>query len=122
MRSRKSSSCRPTPSTTTSASCSARASRGCTDRASRPATTRRGVIHLAGSGGRFAADPELVLHEFFHVLRQWNTGALTTWRYVKESLRHGYHDNRYEVEARGFSGRHALAFASRLRPGEATSG
>ncbi len=80
------------------------------------ATTRTGVIYLAGSGRRFASDPELVLHEYFHVLRQWNTGALTVWRYLRESLARGYRNNRYEVEARAFTRRHVLAFAARLRP------
>jgi len=79
------------------------------------ATTRKGVIYLAGSRRRFIADPELVLHEYFHVLRQWDTGELTPWRYVRELLRHGYRGNRYEVEARAFTRRHVLAFAGRLR-------
>ena len=79
------------------------------------ATTRTGVIYLAGSGRRFVNDPELVLHEYFHVLRQWNTGTLTVWRYVRESLQRGYRNNRYEVEARLFTRRHVLAFAAHLR-------
>ena len=79
------------------------------------ATTRRDTIYLAGSLKRFVADPDLVVHEYFHVLRQWGTGELTTWRYVLESLRKGYHRNRYEVEARAFTRRHVLAFATRLR-------
>ena len=79
------------------------------------ATTRKGAIFIAGSGRRFASDPELVLHEYFHVLRQWNTGTLTTWRYVVESLRHGYRDNRFEVDARTFVRRHVLDFAAGLR-------
>jgi hypothetical protein len=79
------------------------------------ATTRRGVIYVAGSNKRFVADPELVLHEYFHVLRQWNSGTLTTWRYVRESLRRGYRDNRYEVEARAFTRQHVLALAARLQ-------
>lgn len=79
------------------------------------ATTRRDTIYLAGHARRFVADPELVLHEYFHVLRQWNTGALTTWAYVVESLKRGYRANRFEVEARAFTRRHVLAFAARLR-------
>ncbi|MEO8938870.1 MAG: hypothetical protein ABI277_01330 [Burkholderiaceae bacterium] len=79
------------------------------------ATTRRDAIYLSGSGKRFANDPGLVLHEYFHVLRQWNTGTLTTWRYVVESLKRGYRDNRYEVEARMFTRSRVLAFAARLR-------
>ena len=79
------------------------------------ATTRRDTIYVAGSGRRFAADPELVLHEYFHVLRQWNTGELTTWRYLRESLRRGYRRNRFEVEARAFTRSRVLAFAAGLR-------
>ncbi len=79
------------------------------------ATTRRGTIYLAGSGRRFAADLDLVLHEYFHVLRQWNSGSLTTWRYVLESFRRGYRDNRFEIEARTFVRRNVLAFAEGLR-------
>ena len=61
-------------------------------------------------------DPELVLHEYFHVLRQWNTGALTTWRYVRESLRRWLsRQNRFEVEARAFTRGHVLSFAADLR-------
>jgi hypothetical protein len=79
------------------------------------ATTRPGTIYVAGSARRFFADPELVLHEYFHVLRQWNTGTLTRWRYLVELMRRGYRANRYEVEARAFTRQHVLAFAARLR-------
>lgn len=85
------------------------------------ATTRKHTVYVAGSGRRFAADPELVLHEYFHVLRQWNSGTLTTWRYVRESLRHGYRDNRFEVEARRFTRTHLIAFAAALRTDVATA-
>lgn len=78
------------------------------------ATTRRDVIYVAGSGRRFAADLDLVLHEYFHVLRQWNPGTLTVWRYVVESLRHGYHRNRFEIEARRFTRAHLLTLAARV--------
>lgn len=67
------------------------------------ATTRPNRILLAGAGARFIADPELLLHEFFHVLRQWRTGRLTRWRYLRESVRRGYQDNCYEREAREFA-------------------
>lgn len=46
----------------------------------------------------------------FHVIRQWNTGRLTTPGYVVESIRHGYWNNRFEVEARGFANDHLEAF------------
>jgi hypothetical protein len=67
------------------------------------ATTRPNRILLAISGTSFVADPEVLLHEYFHVLRQWRTGYLTRWRYVVESARRGYWDNRYELEAREFA-------------------
>lgn len=76
------------------------------------ATTRRGTIYLAGSLDDFVADRELVLHEYFHVLRQWNVGVLTTWRYVVESCRHGYSANRFEIEACAFARRHRAGLAS----------
>lgn len=79
------------------------------------ATTRRDAIYLAGSLSAFVRDPELVLHEYFHVLAQWNTGGLTAWRYLRESMRHGYRANRYEVEARAFTNTRVLAFATSLR-------
>lgn len=75
------------------------------------ATTRRGCIFLRGSATEFLGDPELVLHEYFHVLRQWNAGRLTTLAYLWEWVRRGYRNNRYEVEARAF----ATAYAADLR-------
>jgi len=66
------------------------------------ATTRRNRILLRGSAQEFFADPALVLHEYFHVLRQWNRGRLSIARYLVESLRHGYWSNRYERQARRF--------------------
>ena len=67
------------------------------------ATTRRNRIYLRGSGKEFFADAPLVLHEYFHVLRQWRTGDLTISRYLAECFRRGYWDNRYEVEAREYT-------------------
>src|SRR5258708_40279453 len=67
------------------------------------ATTRPNLILLAISGAAFVADPELLLHEYFHVLCQWRTGHLTRWRYVVQSARCGYWNNRYEREAREFA-------------------
>jgi hypothetical protein len=71
------------------------------------ATTRRGLILLSDSAERFWSDPELVLHEYFHVLRQWQPRRLTVWRYLVESLRRGYWNNCYEIEARDFAARNA---------------
>jgi len=66
------------------------------------ATTRRNRILLRGTAEEFFADPELVLHEYFHVLRQWNTGRLSTVAYLREWLRRGYWLNRYEHQARRY--------------------
>ena len=41
-----------------------------------------------------------MLHEYCHVLHQWQPRRLTRTRYLVESLRHGYQHNRYEREAR----------------------
>jgi hypothetical protein len=67
------------------------------------ATTRPGRILLASSGADFVKDHEVLLHEYFHVLRQWRTERLTRWRYLVESLRRGYWNNHYEREAREFA-------------------
>jgi hypothetical protein len=67
------------------------------------ATTRPNRILLANSGAEFAANPELVLHEYFHVIGQWRPGHLTRWRYLTESARRGYRANRFEQEAREFA-------------------
>jgi hypothetical protein len=56
--------------------------RGCgCDHAPRP------HIYLSGSAADFFANPALMLHEFCHVLLQWETGRLTSARYVCEWLR-----------------------------------
>jgi hypothetical protein len=78
------------------------------------ATTRRNRILLRGTAQEFFADPELVLHEYFHVLRQWNPGRLSTLAYVRESLRRGYWRNRYEQQARRFVNLRLSALRQRL--------
>src|SRR5687768_9876383 len=74
------------------------------------ATTRRSRILLAGSAKDFWRNPELVLHEYFHVLRQWQPRRLTIIRYLIECLRHGYWLNTYEIEARDFAAQHAAQY------------
>ena len=64
------------------------------------ATTRRRRIYLRGSAADFLASPLLVLHEYCHVMHQWETGRLTRTRYVVEWLRRGYRRNCFEIEAR----------------------
>ena len=70
------------------------------------ATTRRDRILLRGSAAEFWRDPDLVLHEYFHVLRQWQPRRLTLWRYVLEWFRRGYWNNAFEIEARAFAALH----------------
>jgi hypothetical protein len=66
------------------------------------ATTRRNCILLRGTAAELSADPELLLHEYYHVLRQWNRGRLSIAAYLLEWLRRGYWRNRYEHQARRF--------------------
>ena len=67
------------------------------------ATTRWRRIYLRGRAADFFADPELMLHEYCHVLLQWESGRLTRSSYLSELLRRGYFLNSYEVEARRFA-------------------
>jgi hypothetical protein len=67
------------------------------------ATTRRRRIYLRGSAEDFFRNPRLMLHEYCHVLKQWEPRTLTLTRYLSEWLRRGYWNNRFEVEAREFA-------------------
>jgi hypothetical protein len=78
------------------------------------ATTRPNRIYLRGSGKEFFADGVLVLHEYFHVIRQWATGDLTIPGYLMECFRRGYWDNRYEVEAREFASTEVFRYRALL--------
>ena len=60
------------------------------------------AFYLRGSAEDFFADPELMLHEYFHVLRQWNRGRMNVVDYLVEWWRRGYWQNRYERQARRF--------------------
>jgi hypothetical protein len=70
------------------------------------ATTRPRRIYLRGSAAEFFANPWLMLHEYCHVIHQWQAGSLTVPRYLLECLRRGYWNNRFEVEARAFADLH----------------
>ena len=70
------------------------------------ATTRRRRIYLRGSAADFFCDARLLLHEYCHVIRQWQPGRLTVRGYLAECLRRGYWNNHFEVEARAFADRH----------------
>jgi len=78
------------------------------------ATTRRRCVYLRGSAKEFFADHELLLHEYFHVLKQWETRELSVWRYLVESFRRGYWDNRFEIEAREFAADNLFRFRALL--------
>jgi hypothetical protein len=78
------------------------------------ATTRRRHIYLRGSAADFFAKPELMLHEYFHVVKQWEPRRLTAWRYLWESLRRGYWGNRFEIEARAFAKEHRGRLEAKL--------
>jgi len=81
------------------------------------ATTRENRIYLSVDAAKFFADPELMLHEYFHVIRQWNTGQLTVPKYLWENVTNGngYWGNRYEVEARKYARDNLAAFRKRLK-------
>jgi hypothetical protein len=62
-------------------------------------------------------DPDLLLHEVRHV-HQFATLWLFPVRYVWESLRRGYHRNRYEIDARAYAAlRHRAEPGARGIPG-----
>ena len=83
------------------------------------ATTRVRRIYLRGSAAEFFLDPWLMLHEYCHVIRQWQSGRLTVPGYLYECLKRGYRDNRFEIEARAFADENAanLHTLLGLRPG-----
>jgi Domain of unknown function (DUF4157) len=85
------------------------------------ATTRRRRIYLRGSAADFFKNPSLMLHEYCHVLKQWEPRTLTVPRYLHESLRRGYWNNRFEIEARAFADAHVERLKALLlgqsRPG-----
>jgi hypothetical protein len=78
------------------------------------ATTRRGRIYLRGSAADFFDDPTLVLHEYCHVIQQWQPRKLTVFRYLVESARRGYRNNGFEIEARAFADAHRARFEQLL--------
>lgn len=84
------------------------------------ATTRRNRIYLACDVDCFLRDPDLMLHEYYHVIAQWNAGQLSVAKYLWESLKRGYRNNRFEVAACQFARAHAAEF-KRLRDAAAQS-
>jgi hypothetical protein len=86
------------------------------------ATTRRRRIYLRGSAADFFKNPSLMLHEYCHVLKQWEPRTLTVGGYVLESARRGYWNNRFEIEARAFADTHRerlhVMLLGQSQPGE----
>ena len=82
------------------------------------ATTRVDKIYLDFSGDNFLRTPFVMIEEYYHVLRQWNTGRVTELTYVLESMRqtslgnHYYHNNAFEVEAKTFANENLARFQS----------
>src|SRR6202163_1531611 len=68
------------------------------------ATTRPGRIYLRGSAADFFANPWLTLHEYCHVIRQWQPGSLTAGRLPVASLRRGYWEKPLRVGGRALAG------------------
>jgi hypothetical protein len=60
------------------------------------------TIHLHNtSASDFLANPRWVKHELKHIEQFRRYGVLPfIWRYLVESARHGYFNNKYEAEAR----------------------
>jgi hypothetical protein len=82
-----------------------------------PARARRGRWKgLIASGWHTCAiaDPEFLLHEYFHVVHQWNAGRMTRFGYLLESARRGYWRNGFEREAREFAVRNLARYQRRL--------
>ena len=77
------------------------------------------TVHLSGATReQFLADAEWVAHELVH-LRQYKEHGLLPflWKYLLESARVGYYQNRYEIEAREEARRVVLADPNHvLRP------
>jgi hypothetical protein len=53
---------------------------------------------------RTRLDPELLLHEYRHV-QQFSESKSFPLHYIWESLRRGYHSNRFEADARHYAAR-----------------
>jgi hypothetical protein len=78
------------------------------------ATTRRRRIYLRGSAAEFFDNPWLMLHEYWHVVKQWEPGTLSIGSYLAECVRRGYWNNRFEVEARAFADSQAFRLRQML--------
>lgn len=73
----------------------------CLGRASVSGITLWDTVCLAP---RIPLDPALLLHELRHV-EQFAADRAFPLRYLWASVRHGYHDNPYEADARAYAAR-----------------
>jgi hypothetical protein len=64
-----------------------------------------------------AMSAELLLHELRHV-HQFQSGVTFPLRYIWETLRRGYHRNRYEADARAYASARLRAGATDPRRGD----
>lgn len=62
-------------------------------------------------------DPELLLHELRHV-QQFSERKSFPLHYIWESLRRGYHANRFEADARAFAARRVAGTTAHRSTGE----
>lgn len=85
------------------------------------ATTRRNRIYLRGSAHDFFGNSALLLHEYCHVILQWQPGRLTVRGYLLECLQRGYWNNRFEIEAREFAARHVATLHALLSAAAASA-
>lgn len=69
-------------------------------------------------GSHASLDADLLLHELRHV-QQFLERRSFPVHYIWESLRRGYHENRYEVDARSYAARR-LAQVSRVHSEDTT--
>ena len=75
------------------------------------ATTDKNAIFLNSkyvTCDGFWKDTSLVLHEYYRVLKQWNTGDMIVGSYLLESLGKDdkWAENKYEIAANAFASTH----------------
>ncbi len=75
------------------------------------ATTRKNAIYVNDTCDGFFGNPFTILEEYYHVLKQWNTGRLTLLGYIAANIADGGYDkNRWEIEAKTFASNNLEAY------------
>jgi hypothetical protein len=80
----------------------------------RGSTTRPERIYTNLPPEEFFGDEFHLLHEHFHVIRQWRTGRMNRFNYLWEGLKEG-RNNIWEREANDFAREHELELRDFLR-------